>query len=80
MSRAPDALLGELHLKLAERMLSRLESGEELTAAEWNAISAFLKNNGIGATPAQNPALAELAKATIPDFDDDEAWDGTAAH
>lgn len=67
-SRATDDLLGQLHAKVAAKLIAKIESGEATAAEMANAIR-FLKDNGIEAIVAPGSALARLVDA-IPDFPD----------
>lgn len=74
MSKAAStAIMAELHAALAEAMLDVIkngvvvaiaENGEETrrkaSAAEWGAITTFLKNNSITADLEEDDALREL--------------------
>lgn len=59
--RASEDLLAMIHAKTAQRLLEMLESGEQLTAQEINAISKFLKDNDITATAEEGTPHANLA-------------------
>ena len=59
--RASEDLLALIHVKTAQRLLEMLESGEQLTAQEINAISKFLKDNDITATAEEGTPHANLA-------------------
>lgn len=59
--RASEDLLALIHVKTAQRLLKMLESGEQLTAQEINAISKFLKDNDITATAEEGTPHANLA-------------------
>lgn len=54
-------LQSKLHLRLAEDLLRRVESGEA-SAAELNVARQFLKDNGIDSTPEANPAMRDLTR------------------
>ena len=61
-------LLEELHDKLAEDLLLRIETGEA-SSAELNVARQFLKDNGIDANIQNDTPLMNLAK-TLP-FDEE---------
>ena len=70
IKRAPEAVLGELHIAIAEDLLAKVRSGEA-SAAEIQAAIKFLQNNNITATADENPALEGLRKVALPDFSDE---------
>lgn len=57
-------LLAELHKRLAEELLLKIQTGEA-TAAELSVARAFLKDNGIDSTLESSKPLSDLAK-TLP--------------
>ena len=67
-----DQVLAELHTKVANQLMKRIESGEA-SAAELSVAVKFLKDNGIDADKLTNPALGQLEKALQLPFDDEEA-------
>ena len=71
-----DELLKKLHLKTAEELLKRIESGEA-TAAEFTAAVNFLKANGIESVRGANKSLdtlaARLLAVSLPDQDQPNA-------
>ncbi len=56
-----DKILQDLHNAVAEDLLKKVLSGEA-TAAELSVARAFLKDNGIDATPGQSEPLNDLIK------------------
>lgn len=71
-TRASDAVLGELHLKVAMLLLEKIENGTA-TPAEINAAIKFLQNNDIQAIAEQGDALDKLYRA-LPEFDDEAEY------
>lgn len=70
--RASDAIMGELHQKLAKVLLERIQSGEA-SAQDFNAAIKFLKDNGIqGEVDDPDSVENQLAKVTLPQFMDDD--------
>ena len=69
--RANDDLLSLLHAALAETLLQKVKS-EEVTASELAVIAKFLKDNNITVNIDDDPNMKELAKHSLPTFDDDE--------
>ncbi|NCD17865.1 MAG: hypothetical protein EOL91_11265 [Actinobacteria bacterium] len=63
-----EGLFGTMHLKLGQKLLDRIESGEA-TAAELNVARQFLKDNGIEGLPKDDNPLGRLSK-TLPTFDE----------
>ena len=57
-----DKVLKDLHNAIAEDLLNRVLSGQA-SAAELNVARAFLKDNGIDATPGQSEPLNDLMKS-----------------
>jgi hypothetical protein len=66
MSRATEDLMAALHGALAEEMMDRLKSGQA-SPSDLNAIRQFLKDNGINADGAKDPAIKSLAD-DLPDL------------
>jgi hypothetical protein len=68
------ARLWELWQALLARLLERLQSGAEATAAELNCARAFLRDNRVSAAsrPSIRDGLRELAKLTTLPFDPPE--------
>jgi hypothetical protein len=56
-----DKILQDLHNAVAEDLLKKVLSGEA-TAAELSVARAFLKDNGVDATPGQSEPLNDLIK------------------
>tara|TARA_Y100000401_G_scaffold117336_1_gene125694 strand:- start:1034 stop:1237 length:204 start_codon:yes stop_codon:yes gene_type:complete len=56
-----DKILQDLHNAVAEDLLKKVLSGEA-TAAELSVARAFLKDNGIDATPGQSEPINDLIK------------------
>lgn len=73
MTRATDDLLDALHAAQAEGLLSELrksrEAGEGINPALFNAITKFLKDNGIDRPKAEGSDL-NLLEDELPDFPD----------
>lgn len=67
--RASEALLGQLHDRVAQDLLRRIESGEA-SPAELNAAIKFLQNNGIEAVMEEGNPLDQLVNS-LPTFDDE---------
>lgn len=68
-------ILNEIHSGLADHLAGRIRDaqkpgGEPLTAQEINAISKFLKDNHIEATPAAGTPFGGLVDS-LPEYDDD---------
>lgn len=57
-----DKVLRDLYNAVADELLRKIQSGEA-SAAELNVARAFLKDNGIDATPGQSKPLANLAES-----------------
>ena len=71
--RATEVSLDELHGKLAEHWKKRLDSGEDLSAAELTALQKFLTDNGIKCLPGSG-RIAPVADAFAAlDEDTDES-------
>lgn len=70
--RAADKVLGELHAKVAEHMLEKLQSGEA-TASDLSVMVKFLQNNQIvvDTNEAGSAAMDQLKKLALPTFDED---------
>lgn len=65
---APMELMELLHGAMAQQMLDRLQGATEenpITAAEWNTIRQFLKDNHIDCTPDAADPLGQL-RAELP--------------
>jgi hypothetical protein len=61
-------LMEALHGTMAQQMLARLQGATEdapITAAEWNTIRQFLKDNHIDCTPDAADPLGQL-RAELP--------------
>jgi hypothetical protein len=56
-----DKIPQDLHNAVAEDLLKKVLSGEA-TAAELSVARAFLKDNGVDATPGQSEPLNDLIK------------------
>jgi len=56
-----EKMLKDLHDAVARDLLSKVASGNA-TAAELSVARAFLKDNGIDATPGQSEPLNDLIK------------------
>jgi hypothetical protein len=69
VAKATDEFLSELHLAIAHDLLAKVKGGTA-TPAEINAAIKFLKDNGIE-NGKQNGNMAQLAKAVLPEFDDE---------
>lgn len=67
-----DQVLADLHTKVAQQLIERIESGQA-SAAELSVAVKFLKDNGIDADKLTNPALGKLADTIQLPFDDEEA-------
>jgi hypothetical protein len=65
-----ELLFEDMHLKLGQKLLARIESGEA-TAAELNVARQFLKDNGIEGLPKKDNPLGRLSE-TLPTFSADE--------
>ena len=63
-----DKILQDLHDAVARDLLSKVMSGQA-TAAELSVARAFLKDNGIDATPGQSEPLNDLMKSLPFDVD-----------
>ena len=72
--RAKDDILGDLHIAIAEELLSKVRSGEA-SASELQAAIKFLQNNNITATLDENPALDGLRKVALPDFSEEPEYE-----
>lgn len=55
-----EELLKLLHSGLAEKLLSKVQSGEA-TASDLNVARQFLKDNGVDSVPPKGSPLANLA-------------------
>ena len=65
---APEDTLGELHNKLAEKLLEMIEQGD-LSASQIKEVREFLKDNDIQAVPTENSVIRKLHDS-LPDLDD----------
>lgn len=72
--RASDDKLGELHTKIAEKLLAKIADGTADARDYANAIR-FLKDNGIEAVVAPGSALGNLANSLPKQFGDDDGDD-----
>lgn len=61
--RASEEMLALIHTLTAEKLLARLRSDEPLSPAEINAITKFLKDNGITASFEEGTPHANLLGA-----------------
>lgn len=64
--------LSDLHLKLAQDLLSRVESGEA-TTADLSVARQFLKDNGVDSSVQANKPMLNLAEIMPFDPDEEEA-------
>jgi hypothetical protein len=64
--------LSDLHLKLAQDLLNRVESGEA-TTADLSVARQFLKDNGVDSTVKVNKPMLNLAEIMPFDPDEEEA-------
>lgn len=69
MARASETLLANLHNKVAQTLLDKIESGEA-THQDMQAAIKFLKDNGIEAT-LDTPGMTQLVNA-LPKFEDQD--------
>lgn len=69
-TRALDETLGTLHLKMAEHLLARVNSGDA-SAQELAAAIKFLKDNNITSAVDKGTPLGDLREA-FPTFNDHE--------
>jgi hypothetical protein len=72
--KATEQELSELHGEFAKFLKKRLES-DDVTAADLGQIRQFLKDNRVEATIEDNPDMGELAKLSLPKFDDSKPGD-----
>tara|TARA_Y100000593_G_scaffold90927_1_gene178471 strand:- start:275 stop:478 length:204 start_codon:yes stop_codon:yes gene_type:complete len=63
-----DKILQDLFNAVADDLLRKIQSGEA-TAAELSVARAFLKDNGIDATPGQSEPLKNLVDSLPFDVD-----------
>lgn len=64
--------LSDLHLKLAQDLLNRVESGEA-TTADLSVARQFLKDNGVDSSVQANKPMLNLAEIMPFDPDEEEA-------
>lgn len=72
MVKSLDQIMADLHSKLGEELLKRIESGEA-TSSELNVARQFLKDNGIDDIPRDNSPLSALSDLSVFDEDDPES-------
>lgn len=72
MSNTLKKTLSDLHLKLAQDLLNRVESGEA-TTADLSVARQFLKDNGVDSTVQGNKPMLNLAELMPFDPDEEEA-------
>lgn len=73
-----NALLADLHGKLASELLDRIVKGEA-TSADLNVARQMLKDNGIDAAPKRGNPLSKLA-GQLPTFEDEDSPVGGTNH
>jgi hypothetical protein len=76
--RAKDEILGDLHIKMAEVLLTRIKS-PDCTPADLNAAIKFLQNNKIEADTVPDSPIDRLTKG-LPTFNDDEQDEPQVSH
>lgn len=70
-----DAMLRRLHEAAIRSLLARIESGEDVKAADLEVARKFLADNGVNADADRNPALGRLKKTVLDNlpFTDEKA-------
>jgi len=71
MAEATRDALADLHSALATALAKRIIGGTA-TAADLSVAKAFLKDNGITASPAPGSPIANLLEVADGPFDEDE--------
>lgn len=60
-----DDLLKRLHEKLLQKLLDRLDAGEDVKPADLEVARKFLADNGIDADAMRNPGMGQLTKSVV---------------